>query len=411
MNKMNKKTIKEERIAWHNSVFEKLGDAMTDGKLRVTRDVTTSECDWLHEDIPAGTIVYPNRHNHNLISHNGWAVKKEPGGSPFFELPLDALEAVELTHNNPPVEFNKINAYLLKRSPDFAPNGVIVKRSVSNKGYSENSINKKPPSVKLKPLDRIYVSETSYGIYAMGYVVDVHPIVEFRSVEQVLSYHAEHRLKDEAYWFNMARKLNEANREKPSVLYYQSFVVDLKLLDRVRPLVSELRDLAKIQNSLTQLDKSTVRLIRDYEHESSTELDGKIPGYLRMDLYSMFNKKAGLGTWIDVDHFVPKSVGGPGNIAENLVPVGFSLNRYKGNAIPKGLFTMANEIDPLSKYVKNVFLTSKADFLNTVEAKESARKICDVVNSWPIKESRKFYLNVMRHHHPDYSDLLVDRVK
>jgi hypothetical protein len=406
---MNKK--REKRIAWYLNVFEVLGDAMFEGKLRVTRDVTTSECDWLQEDIPAGAIVYPNRHNHNLISHNGWAVTKEPDGSPFFELPLDALEAVALTHNNPPVESQITHSYLLKRSPDFAPNGVIVKRSVSNKGYSENSINKKPPSAKLTPRDKIYVSETSYGIYAMGYVVDVHPIVEFTSPEQLLSYHAEHGLKDEVYWFNMARKLNEANREKPSVLYYQSFVVDLKLFDRVRPLVGELRALAKKRNTLTQLDKEMVRAIRDSEEAVSTELDGKIPGYLRLNLYALFNKKAGLGTWIDVDHFVPKSVGGPGNIAENLVPVGFSLNRYKGNAIPKGLFTMANEIDPLSKYVKNVFLTSKADFLNTVEAKESARKICDVVNSWPIKESRKFYLNVMKQHHPDYSDLLVDRVK
>jgi hypothetical protein len=406
---MNKK--REKRIAWYLDVFEKLGDAMFEGKLRVTRDVTTSECPWLQEDIPAGTIVYPNRHNHNLISHNGWAVTKEPDGSPFFELPLDALEAVALTHNNPPVEFNKINAYLLKRSPDFAPNGVIVKRSVSNKGYSENSINKKPPSVKLKPRDRIYVSETSYGIYARGYVVEVHPIVEFTSIEQILSYHAEHRLKDEAYWFNMARKLNEANIKKPSVLYYQSFMVDLKLLDRVRPLVGELRDLAKVQNSLTQLDKSTARMIRDYENESSTELNGKIPGYLRMDLYSMFNKRAGLGTWIDVDHFVPKSVGGPGNIAENLVPVGFSLNRYKGNAIPKGVFIVAKEFEALSKFVSNNFLASSTDFQNSAEAKEAARKICDVVNSWPIKESRKFYLNVMKQHHPDYSDLLVDRVK
>lgn len=406
---MNKK--REKRITWYLNVFEVLGDAMFEGKLRVTRDVTTSECPWLQEDIPAGTIVYPNRHNHNLISHNGWAVTKEPDGSPFFQLPLDALEAVELTHNNPPIETQIMHNYLLKRSPEFASNGVIVKRSVPNKGYSENSINKKPPSAKLKLGERIYVSENAYGIYAKGYIVEVHPIEEFTSTEQILSYHAEHGLKDEAYWFNMARKLNEANKKKPSVLYCQSFVVDLKLLDRVRPLVGELRDLAKIQNSLTRLDKEMVRAIRDSEEAVSTELDGKIPGHLRLDLYALFNKKAGLGTWIDVDHFVPKSVGGPGNIAENLVPVGFSLNRYKGNAIPKGVFIVAKEFEALSKFVSINFLASSTDFQNSAEAKEAARKICDVVNSWPIKEARKFYLNVMKQHHPDYSDLLEGRVK
>lgn len=97
---MNNK--REKRIAWYVNVFDQLGDAMFDGKLRVTRDVTTTECPWLEEDIPAGSIVYPNRHNYNLISYNGWGVKKEPEGSPFFELPLSALEAVNLTYNNPP---------------------------------------------------------------------------------------------------------------------------------------------------------------------------------------------------------------------------------------------------------------------------------------------------------------------
>lgn len=299
--------------------------------------------------------------------------------------------------------------YLLKRSPEFASNGVIVKRSVSGKEYSENSINKKPPSAKLKRGDIIYVSENAYGIYAKGYVVEVHPIVEFRSVEQILNYHSEHGLKDEAYWFNMAKKLNDANNKKPSLLYYQSFKVDLTLLDRVRPLLGELRDLAKVQNSLTKIDEAVFNLIQNYDFESSTELDDKIPGYLRLELYSLFNKRAGLGTWIDVDHFVPKSVDGPGNIAENLVPVGFSLNRYKGNAIPKGVFLSANEDDELSHFVGADFLNTKEDFLKTTAAIEAARKICDVVNSRPVKEAQRFYRNVLRVHHPDYCALLEER--
>lgn len=302
------------------------------------------------------------------------------------------------------------NHYLIKRSPDFASNGVIVKRHVSGKQYSENSINRKPPSAKLKRDDIIYVSETSYGIYAQGVVVEVKKIIEFTAVEQILNYYTEHKFKDVAYWFNMARKLSQANSVKPSILYYQSYKVNLSLFDKIRPLIGELHYLAKYR-AFSKIDENVVNTILNYNFGSSTKLDDRIPGYLRLELYSLFNKKAGLGAWIDVDHFVPKSVGGPGNIAENLVPVGFSLNRYKGNAIPKGLFIVANEFDPLSKFMRSVFLTSKADFLNTAEAKEAARKIGDVVNSWPIKDAREFYLNVMRHHHPNYSALLEDRIK
>ena len=45
-------------------------------------------------------------------------------------------------------------------------------------------------------------------------------------------------------------------------------------------------------------------------------LESKIPNSLRLDLYSLFNKKCKLSTWIDIDHFVPQSIGGPGNIPE-----------------------------------------------------------------------------------------------
>lgn len=302
------------------------------------------------------------------------------------------------------------NHYLIKRSPDFASNGVIVKRHVSGKQYSENSINRKPPCAKLLPGDIIYVSETSYGIYAQGVVVQVDKIIEFTSVVQILNYCTEHKLKDVAYWFNMARKLSQANSVKPSILYYQSYKVNLSLFNKIRPLIGDLQNLAKRQSSFSKIDVNVVNTILNYNFGSSTKLDDRIPGYLRLELYSLFNKKAGLGTWIDVDHFVPKSVGGPGNIAENLVPVGFSLNRYKGNAIPKGVFLVAKEFEDLSKFVGNNFLTSSKDFQNTAEAKDAARKICDVVNSWPINDARQFYLNVLGQHHPDYLEIIRELI-
>lgn len=303
------------------------------------------------------------------------------------------------------------NFYLLKRSPEFTSNGVIVKRSISEKEFSENSINKKPPSVKLQKGDEIFVSETSYGIYAHGFVVSLHPLIEFSTLENLITYHTDNGLKDDRYWFKMAKKLSRANIERPSKIFYQSFTVNLSLLENVRPLIGDLHHLAKVQNSLTKLDEGDANLIRNYTTETLTKLDGKIPGHLRLDLYSMFNKKAGLGTWIDVDHFVPRSIGGPGNISENLVPVGFSINRYKGNAIPKGLFLVANNFDSLSRFICKVFLTSTSDFLKTADAKEAARKICNVVNSWSISDAKKFYLEVMKYHHPDYYSMLSDRDK
>ena len=64
------------------------------------------------------------------------------------------------------------NTYLIKRSPDLTDKGILIKKNIQKKGYSESGVNR-PPSLKLNVGDIIYVSETNYGIYAKGKVIDV----------------------------------------------------------------------------------------------------------------------------------------------------------------------------------------------------------------------------------------------
>jgi len=62
--------------------------------------------------------------------------------------------------------------FLIKRRPDFAKNGVIIKQNQKNKFFSESGVNM-PSSQNLKIGDTIYVSETEFGIYAKGVVEEV----------------------------------------------------------------------------------------------------------------------------------------------------------------------------------------------------------------------------------------------
>lgn len=61
---------------------------------RTTRPVTTEECHWLDEDIPAGTTVYAYWGCTYGCCGAGRAVTRERGQTPFFEMPRDALELV-----------------------------------------------------------------------------------------------------------------------------------------------------------------------------------------------------------------------------------------------------------------------------------------------------------------------------
>jgi len=99
---MDSANRRSQKKAWRQRVFDKIGDSMINGALRLTRDVTIDECGWLENDLKAGTIVHAYTSTLGCISTNGWGVTLEPNTPPFFELPLDAIEAVELSHYNPP---------------------------------------------------------------------------------------------------------------------------------------------------------------------------------------------------------------------------------------------------------------------------------------------------------------------
>ena len=77
-------------------------------------------------------------------------------------------------------------SYLLKRSPDFTKNGVIVKRNEEYKLYTESRINGTPLSQKLCVEDELFVAESDYGIYARGIVTKkcqypkLHTVLKYR---------------------------------------------------------------------------------------------------------------------------------------------------------------------------------------------------------------------------------------
>jgi hypothetical protein len=65
-------------------------------KYKVKREVTRTECPWLHENINEDTIVYRCvQWTYGCIGPNGIAVTLDKdGGYPFFELPYLALEKI-----------------------------------------------------------------------------------------------------------------------------------------------------------------------------------------------------------------------------------------------------------------------------------------------------------------------------
>jgi len=307
--------------------------------------------------------------------------------------------------------------FLIKRSNAFRE----LQRSHSrNKGYFEITIRKKnynPPSAKVNIGDTVYVAETNGGIYAKGTVIKSNDVEEFNCIEKALAF--SKRFKDEAYWMNKIRVFSERlQKDKNYRLRCHEYFINQKLLPQTIPYNGPLtkydasvkKGLAGIFFTLTDLDVTYLEGNPDFTLKQVGTLKHEIPGNLRLKIYSFFNRNHAISHLIDIDHFVPKSVGGPGNIIENLVPIGFSLNRYKNDSIPRSFFVVASKDEYISKLsiskkeldgviaIKDDFISSKRH----PEAKKIALSINTSILKWNINDARYFYLQVSQIYNPQY---------
>lgn len=311
--------------------------------------------------------------------------------------------------------------FLIKRSNAFRE---LHRSNSKSKGYFEITIrNKKydPPSAKIKIGDTVYVAETNGGIYAKGYVVKTNEVEEFNCIEDVLTF--SKKFNDEAYWMEKIRIFSERLQENENYrLRCHQYFINQKLLSNTIPYNGPLsrydgsfkKGLASIFFTLTNQDVSYLEGNPDFSLKQVGSLKPEIPGNLRLKIYSFFNRTNAISHLIDIDHFVPKSVGGPGNIIENLVPIGLSLNRYKNDSIPKSFFVVATQDEYQSKLSTSKKDTVKLvglqdDFISTrkyPEAKKIALSINASIQKWNISDARQFYMKVTQAFNPQYAQQL-----
>ncbi len=65
-------------------------------RVRLVREVTPAECQWLDAPLPEGSVFYLClKPTYGAVTDNGFALTCDPaGGYPFFEVPSDAVVEV-----------------------------------------------------------------------------------------------------------------------------------------------------------------------------------------------------------------------------------------------------------------------------------------------------------------------------
>jgi hypothetical protein len=307
-----------------------------------------------------------------------------------------------------------MSTYLIKRNPAFSNTGVILKKTDKKKGYSEvliSAANKEPYPKELQIGDAILVADNDSGIYARGIVLEIPELRVFESINKLIE-HAQ-KSNDEKFWMSKLSKFYNAKKENSnSKFYFKEYFIEQTLLTRTIPLDGVLSRLSKkgLAASIIKLDEDETEFVNNPIFTETSKIHGKIPSNLRMDLYSFFNKNYSISHWIDIDHFVPYSAGGPGNIIENLVPIGFSLNRYKSDSIPRGFFVIAEQYEDFKNKINKKWLNCEHEFLKNKDYPNS-KQVCLEINKiinheWTIEKSKQFYRNILNFHDSKYVEII-----
>jgi hypothetical protein len=248
---------------------------------------------------------------------------------------------------------------------------------------------KSPPSgSNVRKGDRVYVAQNGYAIFGLGIVQEVK-LVQKNGLKSLVNYALnESKIKDESFWNSKFKKYASVEDEEVYfILEYkleqvEQFEVTYPLEDRF---LKQSAWYYLEDNFELKFEKITIALTRH------------IPTKMREEVYHVFKIKMKGEHSIDIDHVVPASLGGPGNLIENLIPIAASINRRKSNRVPSKIFDLAKKfgisIPAKVKVSHERFYADKA-------LKDCARKIIEKINQQSLEEIKEDYQQIRSFHFP-----------
>ncbi|MEN8123179.1 MAG: hypothetical protein ABFS35_22770, partial [Bacteroidota bacterium] len=275
------------------------------------------------------------------------------------------------------------------------------------------SNNKEPASMKLNIGDVIYVSESGIGIYAKGVVKNNNEMFTISdTIDEIVK---NHDIKKEGkYWADKLSRFHEEKIKNNKVKFkYHRYIIDQKLLKTVIPFKS--KNLEKFikpgfESSFIKLTHEDVESIENPIIIPDITFKSEIPSTLKFKIHSLVNRNDTSNYWYDIDHLVPKSVGGPGNIIENLAPIGFSLNRYKNNSIPIEFLLVSKKLLGwrFDGEIEEIITNNNQNLVKLNSSKNlytHCTQINEKVQSKDFEEAKKFYFEVLRLKYPELSKI------
>jgi len=285
-----------------------------------------------------------------------------------------------------------MNRFLVKRSSDYANNSTFD-YNLSNEWLADARINSKPIYTDdIKEGDILFIAESNYAIIGKALVREKIEKV-FISIDDFVDYCLyQSRTAADLFWYNKIeayfKKRNDFKKiVVREVSYYKAEVFDV-------PYILE-------EDFLGQ--NTWYKIKEDFElenYKSDNKLSTVIPNKFRKKIYHKY--QAVIDEYaVDIDHHVPQSIGGPGNIEENLVPLGATLNRSKSNHVPSKLFDFAARY---SIDLPTEVEVERGNYIGNAKLRKIAEQIVNEINSENFETAKSIYNEIRLAHHPNLAN-------
>lgn len=247
-----------------------------------------------------------------------------------------------------------------------------------------------PSGSKIEKDDEVLLAENGYGIFGRGFVNKIIK-QEFNNLTDFI-FHALHKskIKDDIYWLSKIKEYGKQNTNNITLKLIEFTLIKTEQFETIYPLEERF-----LNESAWYYLEDGFKLTKP---NKNTILSPNIPSALREEIYHIYKIKASEHI-LDVDHFVPRSLGGPGNIIENLVPISASINRRKSNRVPSKLFEVGKETFNINLPKK--FKLGHNLFYDKAGELKIARDIISKINSCSESEIRRIYSVIRKYHFPN----------
>lgn len=245
-----------------------------------------------------------------------------------------------------------------------------------------------PSGSNVQKGDRVYVAQNGYAIFGSGIVQEVQ-LIQKKGIRDFVNYALnDSKIKDESFWNSKFKKYASSEEEE---VY---FILEYKL-EQVEQfeVTYPLEDRFLKQSAWYYLEDNF-----ELKFEKiTTALTKHIPTKMREEVYHIFKIQMQGEHSIDIDHVVPASLGGPGNLIENLIPIAASINRRKSNRVPSKIFDFAKKF---GISIPTGIKVSHERFYAEKRFKDCARTIIEKINQQSLEEIKEDYQQIRSFHFP-----------